>query len=44
VLFTWAPGAKPTPGLRTYRLLGEAAARSTMSRMVYLLLIIARNV
>lgn len=27
VLFTWAPGAKPTPGLRTYRLLGEAAAR-----------------
>jgi Ser/Thr protein kinase RdoA (MazF antagonist) len=27
VLFTWAPGAKPTPGLQTYRLLGEAAAR-----------------
>jgi Ser/Thr protein kinase RdoA (MazF antagonist) len=27
VLFPWAPGAKPTPGLKTYRLLGTAAAR-----------------
>jgi Ser/Thr protein kinase RdoA (MazF antagonist) len=27
VLFTWAPGSKPGPGLETYRLLGEAAAR-----------------
>jgi Ser/Thr protein kinase RdoA (MazF antagonist) len=27
VLFEWAPGAKPTPELSTYTLIGEAAAR-----------------